>query len=110
MFRKPGWRSAGAEGRYVRGALASARSNTKCAEQQQASQIDGIAARVSLHPTQRDRVKRSAFALVFTLEISANNFAIAGARGALKAHRRKDVTVAGDVLLIPSPQLIMVSD
>ena len=48
--------------------------------------------------------------LLITIAGPAVNFAIAGARGALKAHRRKDVTVAGDVLLIPSPQLIMVSD
>ena len=110
MFLRHGWRSAGPEGRHARGALASARSTTKCAEQQQASQIDGIAARVSLHPSQCDRVKRPAFALVFTLKISANNLAICCAHGALKAHRSKDVTAAGDVLLIPSPKLIMVSD
>ena len=67
-------------------------------------------ASVSLHPTQRDRVKRSAFALVFTLEICANNLAICCAGGTLKAHWCKDVTAASDVLLIPSPQFIMVSD
>jgi hypothetical protein len=65
---------------------------------------------ISLHPAQCDRVKRPTFALILTLEIGTNNLAIAGARGALKAHRRKDVTAAGDVLLIPSPKLIMVSD
>jgi hypothetical protein len=63
---------------------------------------------VSLHPAQCDRVKRSAFALVFALKIGTYHFAIRCAYGALKAHWCKDVTAASDVFLIPGPQFVMV--